>query len=192
MNYKKQVPIEKSPLQILVTEDFKKFEKLVGPVMEQINKSVKRRAYTESLLLSWAFVEQIMLPSLIRQVAHRLSFKNVPKIDERVQAYQLISFYLFLTHDSQLYTKLLYANKLRREIVHGLQTSDDVYNLNKRARKATKYIVDEILGLFMDRLSGKVAVPVLALYSNGWNDCREETLKRLNELKQSVGQFRRE
>ena len=111
-----------------------------------------------SFLLSWALIEQIILPNLIRFIAHRLKIKELPDI-KKLNTSQLISGYYFLSQDEKEYKYL-----------------------NKETKKSTEFIIKNILVPLLDKISGKEPIPVLMLYAQGWNDCRKKTIKNLEKL----------
>lgn len=182
LNLNTKLPPAKNPLEIAIKEDLKRFDEIYSPLNNILKEAVDKKAYIESFLICWTFIEQVLLPSLIRQVCHRLKFKKIPKLDERTQLANLINIYYFLSHDLTLYENLLKANSLRKEIIHRLENSHDVSSLGERAKKATKYALMNVTPLLLDRLSGKTTVPVLAIYSKGWNDFRKEFLEIIDSL----------
>lgn len=166
----------------LVEADAERFDTIYKAHQTQLNKSIRRRAYTEAYLLAWTMVEQNLLPSLVRQVAHQAKFKKVPKLEDR-NVSSVIEHYYFLSQDLGLYESLLRANKDRKKLIHGLKTTDDIVSVNKTARLATRFLLEKVTVEILNRLASKTEIPVLSLYRKGWNDCREEVLRRFQELR---------
>lgn len=168
-----------------VRADARRFEALQKNYIEQLGKSRKRHAHVEAYLLAWTMVEQVLLPSLIRFVAHALTLKNIPEVDKKHVSYS-INYYYLLSHDMSLYENLCKANGDRNKIIHGLKTAEDIVTINRKARVATDYLLKNVTVLILKRLVRKSEVPVLVLYSKGWNDCRAEVLKSLDELRGEI------
>jgi len=167
-------------LSDLVKKDFELFNQVFDPALKQIWVAIDNKNYLVSFLLSWALIEQIILPNLIRLIAHRLKIKELPDI-KKLNTSQLISDYYFLSQDKKLYKKLLEANNKRNRIVHEIYKKEYKY-LNKETKKSTKFIIKNILVPLLDKISGKEPIPVLMLYTQGWNDCRKKTIKNLEKL----------
>ena|SRR3989338_10806942 len=145
-------------LSDLVKKDFELFNKVFDPASKQIRIAIDNKNYLVSFLLSWALIEQIILPNLIRFIAHRLKIKELPDI-KKLNTSQLISGYYFLSQDEKEYKYL-----------------------NKETKKSTEFIIKNILVPLLDKISGKEPIPVLMLYAQGWNDCRKKTIKNLEKL----------
>ena len=145
-------------LSDLVKKDFELFNKVFDPASKQIRVAIDNKNYLVSFLLSWALIEQIILPNLIRLIAHRLKIKELPDI-KKLNTSQLISGYYFLSQDEKEYKYL-----------------------NKETKKSTEFIIKNILVPLLDKISGKEPIPVLMLYAQGWNDCRKKTIKNLEKL----------
>ncbi|KKQ92949.1 MAG: hypothetical protein UT16_C0001G0015 [Candidatus Azambacteria bacterium GW2011_GWA2_39_10] len=145
-------------LSDLVKKDFELFNKVFDPASKQIRVAIDNKNYLVSFLLSWALIEQIILPNLIRFIAHRLKIKELPDI-KKLNTSQLISGYYFLSQDEKEYKYL-----------------------NKETKKSTEFIIKNILVPLLDKISGKEPIPVLMLYAQGWNDCRKKTIKNLEKL----------
>ena len=179
---KGQLLEKKSVWNILVKKDQERFVKMSKPLLDQITEATKKNAHTEAFLLAWAFVEQILLPSLIRHIAQQLELKKIPTLNERIQVSQLISYYYFLSHDLKLYENLVKGNSLRRDLVHDLQVSDDGKKINQMAKIATEYTLKKIILLIVERLMNSKDIPVLALYINGRKDSIEKAIKEIKKL----------
>ena len=91
-------------LSDLVKKDFELFNQVFDPALKQIWVAIDNKNYLVSFLLSWALIEQIILPNLIRLIAHRLKIKELPDI-KKLNTSQLISDYYFLSQDKKLYKK---------------------------------------------------------------------------------------
>lgn len=193
MEISKNFPQKKDPISVAVRADQELFTKLEKPFIKAIQNSLDKKLYSEAFLLSWGFVEQILLPSLIRLVAHRLKLTKLPKIDENTHFAQLLNYYYFLTHDVDLYEKLSKANSMRNKIVHRLD-EEKLRNLNSETKAAANYTLIQVSLSIASRLRGDVTVPVLELYSKGWNDFRKKLLDHLEDLEKKYkieGHFRK-
>lgn len=158
------------------------FDRIYKTHSKQFSESTKREAYVEAWLLEWSFVEHILLPSLIRKISHKIGLKELPNLEGKFVSH-VIDHYYFLSHDVILYKKLREGNNERSKIVHGIKTEEDISTINKKCAEATAYILENISVPILERLSGNITVPVLTLYTKGWKDSKNETLKRLYSAK---------
>lgn len=157
---------------------------LEGQVQKQINKAIQGGAVIEAAILSWATIEQIFIPRLVKFVARNLKLKLPEKIFE-AKTSTLIEYYFCLSHDEILYNLLVEANKTRNRLIHRLYKEEDLKRINNLALRFTERNIRDLYKGFIDRFSGSVDIPSLKLYSQGWNDCRNETIKRISGLLES-------
>lgn len=160
----------------IVRKDSEKFVNEQKKVIERLKKSQG----LEKFVYSWALIEQIYLPHTIKFILDKLSLNMVPNL-EKISVAQLINYYYFLSHDADLYKRLVKGNNLRNKIVHDIYNTDRK-NFEKDLEIKTKYVLKEILGPLLKRLRGDVPIPVLILYAKGWNDFRKKLLKYLDTL----------
>src|SRR5690606_3744624 len=107
---------KKEPYKLKVEEDIENFVAFSKVLIK--DGDVRTKDFLYVFLLHWSHLEEFLLPCLIRQIAFKLSFKEVPKINEGVSMSQMINYYYFLSHDLDLYKKLIVANKKRNKILH--------------------------------------------------------------------------
>jgi hypothetical protein len=151
-----------------------------GQMMLMVENAINNGSLIEAQALSWASIDQLLLPRLIGWIAkiHKLVLPNqVLKLN--AQSMNLI--YLTLSHDVKLFEKLEGARRKRNEIMHKLTTLGDASSIKKKAEESVKeniLLQQEI----MKRFSGKTPIPSINLYRNGWNDALghlTETIKSL-------------
>lgn len=145
----------------------------------------KNKQYLKSAMMSWSFVEEFFLPTVIEYIAKKqnISFKR-DLIESSVN--HLIKYYYFISYDEDLYELLEKARTLRNEFVHKSYKSGSIEQIAKQAKESAKYNIHTLIGPILDRLSGKVTVPSLTLYANGWNDMRSKMLKDLEKRKREL------
>lgn len=165
-------------ISLQVKQDAEKFTRIYKDILEKIEMATG----LEKFLLSWGLIEQLTLPSLIRLIAHRLSFSELPDLGKMSMS-QLIQCYYFLSHDSDLYRNLLHANTTRNRIVHSLYKDESLTDLDKKCKESTVFVLEKIFVPILESLTGKRHIPVLTLYAKGWNDYRKEALEMIESLK---------
>lgn len=154
----------------------KKFLDLEMEILGQIAKAIKGHRPMEAYLLGWSVIEQFMLPRLIRFVAGRLKVV-IPKESLETNYVHLIKYYYFLTHDHELFLALDKGRKNRNKLTHELYKKNDWESIKKDFKKYLKKDIADIFSLFQKRFNGKTLIPVLTLYSSGWNDALHEVKK---------------
>lgn len=172
-----------SPKKIQLTEeiekDSKRFLETLKVAALHIEKCRKSGNHLEAFLFTWALIESLALPNLMRRVwnllSHRVSIKNFPDID-RLSTSQLISNYYFLTQDHDLYAALIKGNKKRNNVIHNLYEMS-LKEFNSLAKESTQFTTKKILTPIIDRLYGKKTIPVLTLYPTGWNEASQNAMK---------------
>lgn len=171
------------PKKIQLTEEIKqdseKVQVILKSAVNHIKKCQKSKNHFEAFLFTWALIENITLPSLMRTVWHKLSYripiKSFPNIN-RMNTSQLITSYYFLTQDYELYSALTKGNKKRNEIIHNVY-GKNLLESNSLAEKSTQFAARKILVPILERLSGKKIIPVLTLYPTGWNEALTKAKK---------------
>lgn len=148
-----------------------------GQVMVMVKKAILNDSFIEAQTLSWATIEQLLLPRLIGWIAkvHKLV---LPDEVYKLNAQSINLLYLTFSHDVELFKKLEDARRKRNEIMHKLTTLGDVASIKKMAKESTRVNVllqQEI----MKRFDGKIQIPSINLYRNGWNDALDGVLKKL-------------
>jgi hypothetical protein len=139
----------------------------------------KTGEYIKSALLSWSYIEEYFLPVSIRFIAKRLSVKLDEDIIEKSNAYQLIRYYLLISHDREMYDLLELARRLRNNMMHNIQESKSLDDINKKAKESAKHNLYSVLESMFDREEGKTVVPVLLIGVNARNELRAEMRKKL-------------
>ena len=137
----------------------------------------------EYFLIIWSLLEQVLLPDLIKSIAHRLSLKEFPNLDKK-RFSDLINTYYFLSHDDVIYKKLLTTNNRRNKLIHDLFKGNPK-KVDKEALNIIMYLID-LIEQVIDRSSGKVIVPVLTLYSKGWEDMKLNITNKLRQAKDEI------
>lgn len=156
------------------------FKNLELEILNQITKSIKGHREMEAYFLAWTTIEQFMLPRLTRFVAKNLKI-ILPKDFSGLQISHLIKNYYFLSHDRELYLVLEKARKNRNGLVHEIYEKEDWKSIKKEYRKYLVQDIAPLFTLFQDRFTGKTAIPVLTLYTSGWNNALDMVIKRLKE-----------
>ena len=144
-------------------------------------EAIKGKHFIESHVVSWASIEQILLPKLIGFVSKQLKLE-LPKNIYKLGTQNINYIYLCISHDKSLYSSLEKGRILRNRIIHKLYKEKDLSAIKKLARESTTFNIDlqqEILG----RLTGDVLIPSLNLYRDGWNDARKKIVVELEKLK---------
>jgi len=178
---KKKITSEYIDIAEEVKKDGEKFVRLFHPVLERLLQKKEKGDNLEAFLLSWGLIEQVIIPSLIRLIAIRLELKTFPKI-EYLKSSQLIMSYFLISQDFSMYESLKKGNTLRNQIIHEI-ASTNLSELDNKLKEARVFIVADVMSPLLDRLSGRVVVPVLTLYSKGWNDAVDAQRKRIDEIR---------
>ncbi len=151
--------VDKIDFNSIIKKDAKEFNAIYQKVLDRI----KDTNGIEKFITSWAFIEQITLPSLIRLIFCRLQLSNIPNMDDMTTS-QLISCYYFISHDYNLYKDLVVANKMRNKIVHKVYLGDPDDKMKADLKENTNFILKSIFIPILERLTGKTSIPVLTLY----------------------------
>ena len=147
---------------------------------ETIRKMNELAAYTvhsrkegyliESFIVGYQLMQEMFLSDLTKAVLHKLGLEKIEnKFMEESNAYNVNLKYVALTHDIELFELLEKARKMRNEIVHQI-VEDETLELSKNKAKEAIVVVGDLIRAIADRLQGKKAIPVLTLYTKGWND----------------------
>lgn len=171
---------EKDPIQPNWGES--EFAKTIdGQIMVMLKKAIEGKHFIEAQTLSWSTIEQILLPRLLGWIAKILKI-NLPKDVYRLNAQSINFLYLCISHDEKLYKKLEEGRKKRNKIIHKLTSLGGVESINNLAKDCTTtniLLQQEI----MKRFDGKVLIPSINLYKDGWNDALNSVIKKLkNEI----------
>jgi len=163
----KKMEAEKKPIQPDWRES--EFAKTIdGQIMFMIEKALTDRHFIEAQTLSWSTIEQLLLPRLIAWISKILKIE-LPKEVYKINAQSINYLYLCISHDHELYHKLEECRKQRNKIIHKLTSLGNAESINQLAKNCTKtniLLQQEI----MKRFDGKVLIPSINLYKNGWND----------------------
>jgi len=155
-----------------------------GQVMIQIEKAIENKHFIEAEVLSWSTIEQILIPRLLKFIAGE--FKMIlPEGIYKLNSQSINYIYYCFSHDKKLYEKLEIGRGLRNQVIHKLFQENNIEKIKKIAKESTKasILIQEAI---MERFSGKVLIPSLNLYRNGWNDCRMKTIEKLEKLKHKI------
>ena len=158
----KEVPIPSK-------KERKDFLDLEMEILNQAGKAVKGHRPMEAYFLSWSIIEQFMLPRLIRFIAGSLKVV-IPKDSLETNYVHLIKYYYFLSHDHELFLALDEGRRNRNSLTHELYKKEDWKSIKKDFKKYLKKDIVNIFELFQARFNGKTPIPVLTLYTSGWND----------------------
>ncbi len=171
------IPDSQSAEKIIASDkELNKFKKL----LDYIVKAKKDGYPIEAFMVAYQVIQEIEMPRPRKMVLNHLGLKGFDKkFDEERSIYSENLEYLALTHDIELFNKLESARKIRNELAHKLTETEDLQDACTLANHALKGTFLNLLEAIKDRWNGVKSVPVLALYANGWNDCRKQTLKNL-------------
>ena len=182
-NLQTKIPEEKDSIQPNWEES--EFAKTIdGQIMVMLKKAIDGKHFIEAQTLSWSTIEQILLPRLLGWIAKILKI-NLPKDVYRLNAQSVNFLYLCISHDEKLYKKLEEGRKKRNKIIHKLTSLGGTESINNLAKDCTKtniLLQQEI----MKRFDGKVLIPSINLYKDGWEDCRAEILRSLDKMKEEL------
>lgn len=182
---KKKVSSKKDPLAKKAppqpTSKEKKFiETLEGQIMKQIFEDLRKKHFVEAYIFSWATIEQVMIPRLMKFISGRLEIK-LSKSVWGLNQYVINQIYYCISHDKDLFDKLERGRKLRNQIIHKMYRQDNLSSIQKRALKGVKYNHRKLIPSILDRFSGKVPIPSLTLYAKGWNDSLDKAIEELEK-----------
>lgn len=170
---KKDDLIEEREVPIPSGKEKKEFLDLELEILNQIGKAVKGHRSMEAYFLAWSTIEQFMLPRLTRFVAQELKVV-IPKDTLEANCVHLIKYYYFLSHDQELFLELEGARKNRNKLTHKLYEKSSWSEIKKDYKRGLKKDIVKIFSLFQNRFIGKTQIPVLVLYTNGWNDALQK------------------
>jgi len=151
-----------------------------GQILIMTKKAIDDKHFIEALTLSWSTIEQLLLPRLIGWIAKELKL-HLPKSIYKLNAQSTNFVYLCISHDQKLYEKLEEVRKQRNEIVHKITKQEDAKSINKLAKECTEtslLLQQEI----MKRFSGKVLIPAINLFRDGWNGALNSILGKLKVM----------
>lgn len=162
---------------------------LAGEIIKIANVKSKNKEYLSSFLLMSQVLENILLPHLITYLILRLGVKQ-NFISDETKPYALNRIYLALSHDNDLFKLLENHRTKRNQLIHKITQFKDLKKINKEAKehlKICKHVSVEVLL----RLKGTKEIPVLTLYSKGWEDFRKEVIKIIkgDEIEKEIGSF---
>lgn len=149
------------------------------------NKDI-RLENLEGFLFHWSYLENLLLPSLIRRIAISLSLKELPKFDDNIKMAQLINYYYFISHDLDLYKKLKEGNSKRNNIIHDFMERKIKDPDKKQVKEALIFTLEKLNVPILERLNGKIDIPVLMLYKKGWSDSKKDTIQNLDKIIKNI------
>lgn len=152
-----------------------------GQIMVMLNEAIKNGHFIEAQSLSWAGVEQLLLPRLIGWIAKILEI-SLPKDIFKLNTQSINFLYLAISHDDGLYKKLEDNRKKRNKMVHKLILLGDKKSINKLAKECTVTHL-ELQQEIIKRFDGRILIPSINLYKNGWNDAVNKIVANLKEAK---------
>lgn len=161
-----------------------------GQIMVMLNEATKNKHFIEAQALSWTTIEQILLPRLIGWIAKVLGV-DLPKDVSKLNAQSTNFLYLAISHDENLYKMLENSRKKRNKIVHRLVEIGNIKLINKLAIECTLAHL-ELQQEIIKRFDGKILIPSINLYRNGWNDAKDETIKHLKNIKFGIDKINHE
>lgn len=164
-------------------QDFAKT--IEGQSLEMMGEAMRDKHYLEAQVISWSLIEQVLLPRLIGWVSSTLKIK-LPKDFSKQNAKSMNLIYLSISHDNELYTLLEKSRKQRNEITHRLMSLVKIKDINKLSKDCIQTNMQIHLDITY-RFDGTTPIPSINLYKNGWNDCREETERRIRKIMQREG-----
>lgn len=172
-------PLEPENKKALVPNwEESEFAKTVdGQILLMVKRSIKDKHFIEAQALSWATIEELLLPRLIGWIAKELKL-NLPKDVYKLNAQNINYIYLSISHDEHLYKKLEICRKQRNKITHQITKQENMKDIEKLAKLSTQsnlLLQREI----MKRFSGEFLIPSINLYRNGWNMALDSVIKNL-------------
>lgn len=173
---KKDAP-QPTEAEVAIAENFE---------LEMIDEAIKKfkeKQYLSSAMLSWAFVEEFFLPTMLIHIAKNQKIQLETRLIDKAPVGQLIKYYYFISYDRELFDLLLKAKTLRNNLVHELYKSGSMANLELKAKESANYTLETLTPHILDRLKGSVTPPSLNLYAQGWNDMRAKFIAQMDERK---------
>lgn len=173
--------INKIKPEVPADREFKSYKDMETQILHESANALSKGNRIEGYLLSWASLEQFMLPRLMRFIAEKLGL-DLPKNLNELPTYQIIQIYYFLSHDKALYLELEKGRKTRNNLSHRMYAEQDWPSVHKKFRYAIKTNVLTLFKMFEARFHGKVAIPSLTIYSRGWNDAISKTVEIIKKV----------
>lgn len=170
-------PKKKAPEISKSTKDVAKYFEI--QIVDVAIKSLQKKEYLKSAMLSWSYIEEYFLPTFIKFIAKKQKVPIDNTFLENATAASLIKYYYLISYDKELYEILKEAKSLRNKLVHEAYRSGSLREVAKKSENSAKYNLTVAILAIFDRLDGKMVPPSLELYSRGWNDMRKEMKKRI-------------
>jgi hypothetical protein len=156
------------------------YNTLEGSVLKHVNSCLVKKNIFEAYFFLWALIEQVLVKQLIVFVSKYIKIK-IPESLWRSNQLSINNFYLAISQDNELFQRLEIGRKKRNQIVHKLIEVHKKGIVDKQIKEAFKKDFNS-MDMIFDRLTGKSQIPVLMLYSNGWNDCVNHTKKNIDKF----------
>lgn len=172
-------PTKKSP----DTFGDKKFLQGIKNLTSHLSTYIEQKHYLSAFLVASQMLESYILPKKIETLTKKLKIKHIDCSPDGYNFYLKNLIYLTISHDNDTYLLLEKIRKQRNGLVHELMKSSDAKKAETESKKFLKSGFIEVIDIFQDQDRGKRTVPVFELYSNGWNDCRDLMVQRINSLK---------
>lgn len=156
-------------------------ELLLLKLTDMFIEKVDEKKYLEGLVVATQCIESVLIPLLINLIIKRLDLKGLFLDYKNMKFYQLNLVYLSLSHDTKLYELLEKYRKLRNKIIHKITSFDTTTDIALKTKNGIK-IFGKVYDEIDNRLRGKTPIPVLTLYSRGWNDYRKQVISRFSRI----------
>lgn len=177
----KEILQKPAPVEVPTDDESVFAIKLKNELFEQFVDAKKSDRHMESFVLLWTLLEQFYIPDLISLISRRLKL-DVPQGLSDMHASQSFKLYYYLSHDKELYDDLERCRKKRNKLMHRMYDHESWEEIQEGFKNGPKeYLVPAVYKV-MDRFKGKTPIPVLNLYSNGWNDHRKKIDLVLKEM----------
>lgn len=151
-------------------------------ISKEALEALRSKDYIKSAMLSWSYIEEYYLPTLISRLAefHKLPLNK--SIIEKTNVNNIIYYYYMLSHDYELFVKLEKARKSRNKLVHNLYGASSMTKINYLAKVSANtnlYLITEDI---WNRESGDIPIPSMMIAVNARNELRKEQRKKLSDL----------
>ena len=134
-----------------------------------VNECKKNKHSIEALIIAFQIAGDIFVPMLIDFILYNLELNTCKSKYREQNEYNKNLSLLALTHDIKLYNLLEKLRKTRNIIAHDISSGKDIEKAKRKAEEGLELYKTISLEI-RDRLNGKIPIPSLKLYLDGWND----------------------
>jgi len=175
-NNSKLLPPKRKAGKGLVSSSFE------ANLIKHLSRYIDNDNYLAAFLVASQTIESIFLPEKILYLTRKLGIYGIESSSDKYNFFQKNLLYLALSHDNETFLLLEKFRKHRNDIVHRLKKEKESEKIEIEIKQFLKTCYVDILDNFVESRP----VPVLELYSRGWNDFRAIMVKRIQEMKNEI------